>query len=1155
MAVSRRQFLARSAGLSVAAFSGRALALQVFEPVVAVENPVAHYPNRDWERLYRDIYRSESTFTFLCAPNDTHNCLLTAHVKNGVITRIEPTYGFGEATDIYGLKASHRWEPRCCNKGLALMRRFYGDRRVRGPMVRKGFYDWYRAGFPRDPETGRPPAEYFRRGQDSWLQITWDEVADIIAKAYIDIATTYSGEEGRRRLERQGHYHPAMLDAMKGAGTQVLKFRGSMPFLAVTRYTSPYRMANMMALLDSHIRGTDAETALGGRGWDNYAFHTDLAPGHPMVTGQQNTDFDLCLWEYSKLIVLWGMNPFTTKMPDAHWLTEARIKGSYVVGIYNDYSPTARAVDELFVVRTATDTALALSLAYVIMKEGIYQKDYVVSFTDMPLLVRMDNRRLLRARDIVPDYRPRELRKAEVFDAGTKLPPFFKQDKQYIPRELREKDIDDFVVWDAKADAPAVITRDHVGVDFQALGIEPALQGRFEVETVDGTKVEVRPLFDVYLEFFEQNYRPELAEKITGVPAAQIERLARLIAAHPRQMKLTQGMGVNQYQHADLKDRAMYLVCALTDNVGHLSGNIGSYAGNFRLPLFNGAGQYLAENPFDVETDPDKPARVKFYWRGESAHFYSHDDHPLVIGEHLLTGRTHMPTPTKAIWFVDANSALGNAKWKYNIIMNTLPKIEMIVTNEWWWSLTCEYSDIVLGVDAWNENKYWDIAGSVTNPFVYVWPKTGHRRFFDTRNDVETFALVATRLSELTGDPRFREYWRFAIEGRPEVYTQRVIDASSNLRGYRLEEIAAKAQKGVPSLIMTRSYPKYVGMDQTLGHKPWYTKSGRLEFYREEPEFVDAGENLPVHREAVDSTHRAPNVIVARPHPLHAAKAPEDYGVDAQQALRDTELRQARNVFVPPEELEKTRHPLVDGFGATHIVHTPKYRHAAHTTTGDTDITVLLFGPFGDIYRHDRRKPFVSEAYVDINPKDLAELGIEDGDYVWVDADPQDRPFAGHEDRPDDYRVARMLIRARASNNTPPGVAKIWFNMYGSSHGTVKGTQVNANGLARNPATGYQSLYRSGSHQSVTRSWLKPTLLTDTLVRKNLMGQALGKGFAIDVHGAIGAPREALGRIVKAEDGGDGGRGLWRPVRLGLRPSRPAPQLRRYLAAGYVKTE
>ncbi|HSR72325.1 MAG TPA: molybdopterin-dependent oxidoreductase, partial [Kiloniellales bacterium] len=352
MGVTRRAFL-RGTGLSLAAISKPALALRVFEPVVNVENPIFYYPNREWERFYRDIYRSESTFTFLCAPNDTHNCLLTAHVKNGVVTRIDPTYGYGKATDLYGVKASHRWEPRCCNKGLTLMRRFYGDRRVKAPMVRKGFYDWYSAGFPRDPETGRPPESFFRRGQDSWLRLTWDEVSDVIAKTIINIAQTYSGDEGRARLEAQGPYAEAMLDTMQGAGTQVLKFRGSMPLLAVNRYTSPYRMANMLALLDSLIRGTGPEDALGARGWDNYAFHTDLAPGHPMVTGQQNTDFDLCTWEHSQLILLWGMNPFTTKMPDSHWLTEARIKGSKIVVISNDYSPTARAADELVVLRTA----------------------------------------------------------------------------------------------------------------------------------------------------------------------------------------------------------------------------------------------------------------------------------------------------------------------------------------------------------------------------------------------------------------------------------------------------------------------------------------------------------------------------------------------------------------------------------------------------------------------------------------------------------------------------------------------------------------------------------------------------------------------------------------------------------------------------------
>ena len=102
-----------------------------------------------------------------------------------------------------------------------------------------------------------------------------------------------------------------------------------------------------------------------------------------------------------------------------------------------------------------------------------------------------------------------------------------------------------------------------MGEDFWKLGIDPALEGTYKVKTVDGKEVEVKPLFQVYLEFFEKSYTPKQAEIITGVPAKKIERLAREIASHPRNMKLAQGMGVNQYQHADLKDRAMYMICAL----------------------------------------------------------------------------------------------------------------------------------------------------------------------------------------------------------------------------------------------------------------------------------------------------------------------------------------------------------------------------------------------------------------------------------------------------------------------------------------------------------------------------------------------------------------------------------------------------------------
>ena len=45
-----------------------------------------------------------------------------------------------------------------------------------------------------------------------------------------------------------------------------------------------------------------------------------------------------------------------------------------------------------------------------------------------------------------------------------------------------------------------------------------------------------------------------------------------------------------------------------------------------------------------------------------------------------------------------------------------------------------------------------------------------------------------------------------------------------------------------------------MGWEQANENKKRYTKTGRLEFYREEDEFIEAGENLPVYREPVDGT-------------------------------------------------------------------------------------------------------------------------------------------------------------------------------------------------------------------------------------------------------------------------------------------------------------
>ena len=1134
------------AGALAASSSLQAAPLKYFAPTV-IDNPLAAYPNRDWERAYRNIFNADSSFVFLCAPNDTHNCLLRAYVKNGVVTRIGPTFGYGKAEDLYGNKASHRWDPRICQKGLALVRRIYGDRRVKAPMIRKGFRDWATAGFPRDAATGRPDAKYFQRGRDKWLRASWEEAFELSAAAFANITATYSGRAGAKRLEVQG-YDPAMINAMHEAGTQTIKLRGGMAFLGATRIFGLYRFANSLALLDAKVRGVGPDEAHGGRGWDSYSWHTDLPPGHPMVTGAQTNDFDLFATEHAKLILAWGMNWITTKMPDSHWLTEARLKGAKVVTVTVEYSATASKSDEVVVIRPGTDPAFALGLAQVIIAKNLFDADWVAKNTDLPFLVRMDTLAPLRPAEVIPGYVTKPPANVQILRPGEKAPPIATQSGQLADEEVAE-DFAPFVVVDKKTKKLVPVTRDDWGEAWKKLGVAPDLMASQKVKLVDGQEVEVRTVFSLTRQYLDDNLKPEQVEIVTGAPAKAVVALAEQIAKNPERTLFAVGMGPNQFFNADLKDRAILLVAGLTRNLGFPGGNVGSYAGNYRTAMFGGLPTFALEDPFQVQLKPGEKAKVKKYTHYESLHYYNYGDRPLRVGNTLFTGKGHLPTPTKAMWLNNSNSVIGNVKWHYDVVTNTLPKIEMIAFADWWWTGSCEYADIVFAADSWAEFKVPDMTASCTNPFLQMYPPTPLPRLYDTRSDIEIIAGVAKALAKKVGEPRLADMWKLLDGPGVEAYLQRIADATPALKGYAISDLVAKAKEGVPALMNMRTYPRASSYEQQKGEHPWHTKSGRLEYYRPEAEFRDSGENLIVHREPVDSTFYEPNIIVSKAHPAIRPKQPEDYGL-ARNDL-SVEVRQVRNVMVAPEQLTKTAHPLV-AKKFTHVYHTPKYRHGAHTTPVDTDFTSVFFGPFGDVYRHDKRMPSTTEGYVDMNPLDAKELGLEDGDYVWVDADPEDRPYRRWKEGTPEHKIARLMLRVRYYPGTPRHVARTWHNMYGSTFGSVRGHESRPDGLAKNPDTNYQSMYRYGSHQSATRAWLRPTLMTETLVRKEMFGQQLGRGFAADIHCPVGAPREAFVRFTKAEAGGIAGSGVWRPASLGFRPSYENDAMKLYLAGAFI---
>lgn len=1144
---TRRFFLQTVLGVTISG-AAHATPIRYLAPT-QVDNPLAYYPDRDWERVYRNIFAEDYDFTFLCAPNDTHNCLLKAHVKNGIAVRIGPTYGYGKAKDLYGNTSSHRWDPRLCQKGLALVRRIYGDRRVKAPMIRKGWKDWIDQGFPRDATTGRPDPKYFQRGKDTWVRVEWDQAYEYAAKALLNISTTYSGEEGAARLERQD-YDPAMIEALEGAGTQTVKVRGGMAFLGATRIFGLYRFANLMALADDAIRHVGPDKAIGARGWDSYSWHTDLPPGHPMVTGAQTNDFDLFAVEHSKLTIAWGMNWITTKMPDSHWLTEARLKGTRVVAITVEYSATASKCDEVVVIKPGSDPAFALGLAQVILAEKLYDDQWLRTNTDLPFLIRLDNLQPLRPGDVEGLAAPATgtgLGGATLLSKGQKPAPGLLHERQVVPEGLLP-DMGAYVIWDKGTRKPVAVNRDQVGP--RAKGTNPDLHADVKVRLKDGKEVAVRTHLSLLTEYLDTNMKPEQVSALTGAPVSAVLSLAREIARNPERTLFATGMGPNQFFNADLKDRAILLVAALTRNLGFPGGNVGSYAGNYRTAIFGGMPSYIAEDPFNLQLDPKGKVQTKKYTHYESLHYFNNGDRPLRVGDTLLTGKGHMPVPTKAMWLNNSNSVIGNVKWHYDVVNNTLPRIEMVAFADWWWTGSCEHADIVFAADSWAEFRHIDMTASCTNPFVQVYPKSPLRRVFDTKSDVEIIAGVSRAMGTELADKRFMQAWKFVDENNVEVYLQRIIDGSFSLKGYDIHDLHEKAKKGIPALVNVRTYPRISSYEQAKGEQPWHTKSGRLEFYRFEEEFIASGENLVVHREPIDSTHREPNAIAAAPHPAIRPAAPESYGLKRDDL--GTENRQGRHVQYTVAALLETKHPL-RALGYKHVYHTPKYRHGAHTTPVDTDFTGVLFGPFGDVYRHDKRMPSITEGYVDMHPMDAKDLALNEGDYVYIDADPSDRPYRGWKEGTEAYRIARLMLRVRFYPGTPRGITRTWHNMYGATPGSVRGHETRSDGLAKNPETNYQAMYRYGSHQSATRAWLKPTLMTETLVHKDMFGQSLMKGFLADVHCPVGAPREAFVKFTKVEAGGMGGVGLWRPAELGLRPTYASDAMKTYQVGGYVR--
>ncbi len=1139
--ITRRDFIKLSglAALGVAASQLRFLTL---DPV-DVKNPLAAYPDRGWEAIYRNQYSYDSSFTYVCSPNDTHACRLRAFVRNGIILRSETNYDVDSYSDLYGNKATAHWHPRGCKKGQTFHRRVYGPHRLKGPLMRKGWKEWADDGFPYLDAANREKYKFTARGDDEMLPVSWEEAYDYIARGMIAIARHYSGEEGAERLRADG-YPEEMIAEMRAAGTRTFKCRGGMGLLGVIGKYGMYRFANTLALLDTHVRGVGPDEALGGRNWSNYTWHGDQAPGHPFATGLQTSDCDFNDLRNTRLHIQCGKNLVENKMAESHFFIETMERGAKIVTITPEYSPPATKADTWIPIRPSTDTALFLGITKWLMDNNRYDEAFVKQFTDFPLVIRLDTLKRLRAHELFPDYQP---------GLDPEGPSFRLQG---LTQEQYEK-LGDYVVFDQNSGELQPITRDDVGQVMLSKGIEPALRWSGTLTLADGSEVEAMTLWSMYEEHL-QEYDLDTVAEITHAPKNLIEELAEDIATI-KPVAIHIGEGINHWFHATLANRAQFLPLMLTGNLGKPGAGCYTWAGNYKAALFQASPEsgpgfkgWIAEDPFNPTLDENvdgKEIKVRGYTKDEEPAYWNHGDRPLIVetpkyGRKVFTGQTHMPTPTKVIFHSNVN-LLNNAKHHYDMIKNVNPLIDLIIAVDIEMNASVEYADFGLAANSWAEFTVPEITASCSNPFLQIW-KGGIPPIYDTRDDLMILAELAAKMGEILEDTRFHDYWKFALEGKPEVYIQRLLDASLPTRGYKYEDIMA-GKYGEPgaALMLFRTYPRIPFWEQLNDNVPFYTDCGRLAAYCDIPEAIEYGENMITHREGPEATPYLPNVIVTSSRFVR----PDDYGIPEEAMGWDE--RTVRNIAKPWSEVKNTINPLwAQGFQFYCL--TPKTRHRVHSSWSTVDWTILLDSNFGDPYRMDKRLPGVGDHQLHMNPQAAKDLGIEDGDYVYVDANPADRPYRGWREDDPFYKVARLMLRVKYNPAYPYNVIMLKHGPFMATEKSVRAHETRPDGLARSEGTGYQANLRYGSQQSLTRDWSMPMHQTDTLFHKKKIAMAFMFGGEADNHALNTVPKETLVRVVKAEDGGLNGQGKWEPVKTGFTPAHENEFFEKYLTGKVV---
>ncbi|MCW5610324.1 MAG: nitrate reductase subunit alpha [Rubrivivax sp.] len=575
--------------------------------------------DRTWEDAYRNRWAHDKIVRSTHGVNCTGSCSWKIHVKGGIVTwETQQTDYPRTRPDL----PNH--EPRGCARGASYSWYLYSANRLKYPLVRGRLLKRWRAALAlhEDPvqawaslvEDAEARRDWQKvRGMGGFVRSSWDEVNRLIAAANVYTIKTHGPD-------------------------RVIGF-------------SPIPAMSMV----SYAAGSRYLSLIGGVCMSFYDWYCDLPPASPQIWGEQTDVPESADWYNSTFLIAWGSNVPQTRTPDAHFFTEVRYKGAKTVAVTPDYSEVAKLADLWLHPKQGTDAALAMAMGHVVLREfyfpgagkarSTYFDDYARRYTDLPLLVMLEQRtlpdgrtvlapgRYLRASDFNgklgqannPEW------KTVAFDADGKavLPngsigfrwgPEGRDDAGKWNLEAREARHGSDVklklsVMEDGAQAHEVVDVGfpyfagtevpHFPANKQAgelnLARVPAVRLRLGKEG-DEREALVATVFDLQVAQYgidrglgsgakdyddDAPYTPAWQQKITGVPAEQVVAVARQFAdnadkTHGKSMVII-GAAMNHWYHADMNYRGVINLLMLCGCIGQSGGGWAHYVGQEKL--------------------------------------------------------------------------------------------------------------------------------------------------------------------------------------------------------------------------------------------------------------------------------------------------------------------------------------------------------------------------------------------------------------------------------------------------------------------------------------------------------------------------------------------------------------------------------------------